>query len=61
MHTYEEACKELLSSPVPREGLVLPRVLVWRMAATPDKHDDDLYAALVRDSGSLPSYVDRLR
>ncbi len=58
MQTYEAAFRELMSSPVPREGLPLsPGIVRSRIEmASPGSHDDDPYARLMRELDTIPVY-----
>ena len=58
METYEAAYRDLMSSPVPREGLPLSlggsRNKVEM--SSPMSDDDDPYARLVRELDTIPVY-----
>lgn len=55
METYEAAYRELLSSPVPREGLPPSPGVVRRIEMSrPTLQDDDPYERLVRELDTVP-------
>jgi hypothetical protein len=54
METYEAAYRELLSSPVPQEGLPLSPVVRRTEMSRPTLQNDDPYERLVRELDTVP-------